>query len=75
MAQKQGGAAQDAAATEHEADRASEDSPKRHGDKLGVGGRTGAAAEDAASAATPSGDSPKPHGDELRHAVDEASKR
>lgn len=37
------------------------DSPKPHGDKLGLGGKAEAASPDA----TP-GDSPKPHGDPLK---------
>lgn len=46
------------------------DSPKRQGDKLGVG----ASAEAAASELGRTGDSSKRHGDELAHAVTEAAK-
>lgn len=50
----------------------SEDSPKRHGDALGV-----VATPPVGSKPTtgPSGDSPKPHGDKLEHATAEAAGR
>ena len=47
------------------------DSPKRQGDKLGIG----AAEQATASELGRTGDSPKRHGDDLAHAVEEAAKR
>ncbi len=47
------------------------DSPKRHGDKLGVGTQPAVPKGDVAA----TGDSPKHQGDKLAHAVEQAAKK